>query len=93
MTDPTAAERIADLYFAGLRMMGFIFEPTAERQAERMLADHVQTALAEAKREVWEKAEKIFKDKFQLMPSVILSEAYGEIETEFRRRSRAHDAD
>ena len=58
MTDPTAAERIADLYFAGLRMMGFIFEPTAERQAERMLADHVQTALAEAKREVWEEVVK-----------------------------------
>lgn len=34
------AKEAADLYFAGLRMMGFIFEPQIERDACAMLAQH-----------------------------------------------------
>lgn len=37
------AKEAADLYFAGLRMMGFIFEPQIEREACAMLANHFTT--------------------------------------------------
>ena|SRR3990167_3600372 len=42
---PSEAEQVADLYFAGLRMMGFAFEPQAEREAEQMLTVHITRAL------------------------------------------------
>ena len=87
MTDPTAAERMADLYFAGLRMMGFVFEPEAEQRAERMLADHVQTALVEAKQEAWEEAAIAVEGYANL------TDQSTRIAHELRRRSRAHDAE
>ena len=34
------AANAADLYFAGLRLLGFAFEPEAERHAIAMLAQH-----------------------------------------------------
>lgn len=45
----TLCAKRAHLYFEGLRMFGFVFEPNISDQAQRMLAEHyydlVQTVL------------------------------------------------
>jgi len=45
--EPRPEAVAADLYFAGLRLMGFAFEPQAEQEACRMLAEHFQTVRQE----------------------------------------------
>ena|SRR3990167_1276120 len=54
MTDPTVAERIAKELFRGIS----ILEDAPGAEVIRYLTDTITTALAEARREVWEEAAK-----------------------------------
>jgi len=48
---PTRAAQVAARYFAGLWKMGIAFEASAEREAQRMLADHLQEAFTAIQQE------------------------------------------
>ena len=84
--------QVADLYFAGLRMMGFLFVEQAEKEAQQMLANHVGVALtthaAEVERQVWEQAATLAASRhFSQARAGIDNQALWELQEECQRRA------